>query len=131
MSRQGSEACETQILVQIQKRRSEVWCGPRAQVRVEPYAPAEGEDLSAAAEQLLSSATGGDAVAQIVASLAAQLNLAAAANASGAGAEGLKTRDILVSALTDADAESLSAEAVGRTSQVTRSACVMPFCEVI
>jgi hypothetical protein len=103
----------------------------RAQVRVEPYAPAEGEDLSAAAEQLLSSATGGDAVAQIVASLAAQLNLAAATNASGAGAEGLKTRDILVSALTDADAESLSAEAVGRTSQVTRSACVMPFCEVI
>ena len=79
----------------------------------------------------LSSAAGGDAVVQIAASLTAQLNLAAATNASGAGAEGLKTRDILVSALTDADAESLSAEAVGRTSQVTRSACVMPFCEVI
>jgi hypothetical protein len=95
-------------------------------VRVEPYELDEGEDLSAAAERLLSSATG-EAVGQIVASLAAQLNLATAANASGVGAEGLRTRDILVSALTDADAESLSAEAIGRTSQVTRLAWITVY----
>ena len=88
-------------------------------MRVEPYELDEGEDLSAAAERLLSSATG-EAVGQIVASLAAQLNLAVATNASGVGAERLEIRDILVSALTGADAESMSAEEIGRTSQVIR-----------
>ena len=89
-------------------------------MRVEPYAPDEGEDLSAAAEQLLSSATG-EAVAQIVAGLAASLNMDEPTDAAGVSAEAVQTRDILVAALTDADAENiLSAEAVGRTSQVTR-----------
>ena len=101
----------------IQTLRSEARRG-RVQVRVEPYAPDEGEDLSAAAEQLLSSATG-EAVAQIVAGLAASLNLDEPTDAAGVSAEAVQTRDILVAALTDADAESLSAEAVGRTSQVT------------
>jgi hypothetical protein len=56
----------------IQKKRTEVRRG-LAQVRVEPYVPDEGEDLSAAAEELLSSATA-EAVSQIGAGLAASLN---------------------------------------------------------
>ena len=101
----------------VQTARSEARRG-RAQVRVEPYAPDGGEDLSAAAERLLSSATG-EAVTQIAAGLAASLNLDEPTGAAGVSAEAVQTRDVLVAALTDAVAESLSAEAVGRTSQVT------------
>jgi hypothetical protein len=98
-------------------------------VRVEPYTPDEGEDLSAVAEQLLSSATG-EAVAQIVAGLAASLNLDEPTDAAGVSAEAVQTRDILVAALTDIDVESLSAEAVGRTSQVTGVAWMVTFCRI-
>ena len=94
-----------------------------------PYLPAEGEDLSATAVELIASSSeagGVEAVEEVVASLAATLNLEASA-ADTNQAQAMQTRDVLVDALTaSGGAESMTAEEVQEASQLMADVTAVP-----
>jgi hypothetical protein len=111
-----------------------------ATVQVQPYAPPEGTALSDAATELINAATdsasGGDlaSVGPLVLCLAATLNTIdedpdadTDVGAAAAKLEATKTRTILMDAITGSAAEDdLTAETVGRTSQIMSAITAKP-----